>query len=173
MEDLAPKKQEFQLEIDVIINDQRWVEKLNSIDMAVDIDQMIRNAVLTVLAVAKPEQSGAAEICIVFSNDAEICELNKQWRQNDSATNVLSFPQIEPFTPVCGLLGDIILAYETIEKEAQNQQIAFLDHVTHLVVHGFVHILGYDHQNDKEALEMEGMETKILAQLNIEDPYAN
>jgi len=169
MEDLAPKNQDFPLEIDVIINDERWVEK----PFAIDIDEMIRNAVLTVLAVAKPEQTGAAEICIVFSSDAEICELNKQWRQKDSATNVLSFPQIEPFAPVCGLLGDIILAYETVEKETENLQIAFADHLIHLVVHGFVHILGYDHQNDKEALEMESLETKILAQLNIEDPYAN
>jgi len=171
MKNLSPEKQDlaFDFDIDVIINDERWAQKFS----AIDIDQMIRNAVLTALAVAKPEQTGAAEICIVFSNDNEICELNKQWRHKDSATNVLSFPQIEPFAPICGLLGDIILAYETVEKETQNQQIAFLDHVSHLVVHGFVHILGYDHQNDKEALEMESLETKILACLQIEDPYAD
>ena len=84
---------------------------------------------------------------------------------------MLSFPQIEPFSPVLGILGDITLARETLEREAAEQGVSFTDHYTHLVVHGFLHILGYDHVDENEALVMEGLETQILATLGIEDPY--
>jgi probable rRNA maturation factor len=108
---------------------------------------------------------------VVLTNDAEQQELNRQWRGIDKPTNVLSFPQIEPFDPLTGLLGDVILARETLEREAAELGISFHDHFTHLVVHGFLHILGYDHLDDEEALEMEGLETQILASLDIADPY--
>jgi probable rRNA maturation factor len=85
---------------------------------------------------------------------------------------VLSFPQIEPFGPVVGILGDIILARETLEREAAELGKPFNEHFTHLVVHGFLHILGYDHIQDDEALVMEDLETQILAGLGISDPYA-
>lgn len=104
-------------------------------------------------------------------DDASQRELNKQWRQIDKPTNVLSFPQIEPFSPVLGLLGDITLARETLEREAAELGKSFTDHFTHLVVHGFLHILGYDHIDESEALVMEGLETQILATLGIDDPY--
>jgi probable rRNA maturation factor len=104
-------------------------------------------------------------------DDAEQRALNRQWRQIDKPTNVLSFPQIEPFSPVVGILGDITLARETLEREALELGKSFADHYTHLVVHGFLHILGYDHIEDDEALVMEGLETQILATLGIEDPY--
>lgn len=97
--------------------------------------------------------------------------LNRDWRQIDKPTNVLSFPQIEPFGPVVGILGDITLARETLEREAADLGKSFTDHFTHLVVHGFLHILGYDHIEDDEALVMEGLETQILAILGIDDPY--
>lgn len=84
---------------------------------------------------------------------------------------MLSFPQIEPFGPVTGILGDIVLARETLEREAEELGKPFNDHYTHLVVHGFLHILGYDHIEEAEALVMEGLETKILATLGIPDPY--
>lgn len=104
-------------------------------------------------------------------DDAGQQALNKEWRGIDKPTNVLSFPQIEPFSPVLGILGDITLARETLEREAAEQVVSFTDHYTHLVVHGFLHILGYDHVDEKEALVMEGLETQILATLGIEDPY--
>ena len=116
---------------------------------------------------------GAAELAIVLTNDEEQHALNQQWRGKDSSTNVLSFPQIEPFGPVVGLLGDITLARETLEREAAEQGVTFEAHFTHLVVHGFLHILGYDHLTDAEALQMEGLETQILASLGVEDPYAD
>lgn len=116
---------------------------------------------------------GVAELAIVLTNDEEQHALNQQWRGKDSSTNVLSFPQIEPFGPVRGILGDITMARETLEREAIQQGTSFPDHFTHLVVHGFLHILGYDHLTDAEALQMEGLETLILASLGIADPYAD
>lgn len=115
--------------------------------------------------------TGVAELSIVLLDDAEQQVLNRDWRQIDKPTNVLSFPQIEPFGPVMGILGDITLARETLEREAADLGKSFTDHFTHLVVHGFLHILGYDHIDDDEALVMEGLETQILASLGIDDPY--
>jgi len=109
----------------------------------------------------------------VLSDDAEQRQLNKQWRGIDKSTNVLSFPQLAPFAPVVGLVGDIILARETLEREAAEMGIAFQAHFTHLVVHGFLHLLGYDHVEDSEAERMESLETRILATLGIADPYAD
>ena len=116
--------------------------------------------------------TGAAEVSIVLTDDAEQRELNRQWRGIDKSTNVLSFPQIAPFGSVSGLVGDIILARETLEREAAEMGVSFDDHFTHLLVHGFLHLLGYDHMQDDEALVMEGLETKILATLGVADPYA-
>lgn len=115
--------------------------------------------------------AGVAELSIVLLDDAEQQVLNRDWRQIDKPTNVLSFPQIEPFAPVAGILGDITLARETLEREAADLGKSFTDHYTHLVVHGFLHILGYDHIDDEEALVMEGLETQILATLGIDNPY--
>lgn len=115
--------------------------------------------------------AGIAELSIVLMDDASQQALNLQWRQIDKPTNVLSFPQIEPFSPVLGLLGDITLARETLEREAVELGKTLNDHFTHLVVHGFLHILGYDHIDESEALVMEGLETQILATLGIDDPY--
>ena len=152
------------LDIAVIRNDEAWPENL---------DARAEEAVLAALSLAKPKITGAAELSIVLTNDAEQQELNRQWRGKDSSTNVLSFPQIEPFGPVAGLLGDITLAHETLVREAEEQGVSLADHFTHLVVHGFLHILGYDHLTDAEALQMESLETQILASLGIADPYAD
>lgn len=152
------------IDIAVIINDEAWPENLEA---------RAEEAVRAAVKLAKPKVKGAAELSIVLTNDAEQQELNRQWRGKDSSTNVLSFPQIEPFGPVVGLLGDITLARETLEREAAEQGTSFADHFTHLVVHGFLHILGYDHLTDAEALQMESLETQILASLGVEDPYAD
>ncbi len=117
--------------------------------------------------------SGAAELSVVLTDDAEQRELNRQYRGIDKPTNVLSFPQIEPFSPIRGLIGDIILARETLEREAQELDKPLAEHFTHLVVHGFLHILGYDHIAEDEALQMESLETQILAGLGIADPYGD
>lgn len=136
------------------------------------LDARAEQAVRAALEQSKARVTGAAELSIVLTDDAEQRVLNRDWRGIDKSTNVLSFPQIEPFGPVSGLLGDIILARETLVKEADEQGVSFDDHFTHLVVHGFLHLLGYDHIQDDEALQMEGLETQILASLGVADPYA-
>jgi probable rRNA maturation factor len=130
-------------------------------------------AVREAFARSGAELAGVAELSIVLTNDAEQQVLNRDWRGIDKPTNVLSFPQIESDGPVVGILGDVILARETLEREAAELGISFTDHFTHLVVHGFLHILGFDHEDDEEALEMEGLETEILAALGIADPYGD
>ena len=154
----------YPLEIAIIRNDEAWPEQL---------DGLAERAVLEALKQSDAKVTGAAELSVLLTNDEEQQALNKQWRGKDSSTNVLSFPQIEPGDPVVGLLGDITMARETLIREAEEQGVSFEDHFTHLVVHGFLHILGYDHLDDDEAAEMEGLETSILATLGIDDPYAD
>jgi probable rRNA maturation factor len=137
------------------------------------LDQLAREAILQALKQARAQMSGVAEVSLVLTDDAHQRILNRDWRQIDKPTNVLSFPQIQPFTPLAGLIGDITLARETIAREADEMEISFADHFTHLVVHGFLHLLGYDHLTDDEALQMEGLETQILASLGIADPFAD
>jgi probable rRNA maturation factor len=115
--------------------------------------------------------TGICELSIVLTDDAEQQQLNREWRGIDKPTNVLSFPQIEPFGPLNGIIGDIVLAQETLEREAAELGKPLTDHFSHLVVHGFLHILGYDHIEEEEALRMESLETRILATLGIPDPY--
>lgn len=152
------------LEIAVIRNADGWPDHF---------DALAERAVRAALEGASPRIAGAAEISILLTDDEEQRELNAQWRGKDSSTNVLSFPQIEPFGPVVGLLGDITLARETLEREARELDKSLEDHFTHLVVHGFLHILGYDHIDEAEALQMEGLEAHILKGLGIADPYAD
>ncbi len=116
------------------------------------------------------------EVSLVLSDDARVQDLNREWRGKDSATNVLSFPAYDDEQPDLPegaplLLGDIILAYETCVAEADRDQISVSDHLTHLVVHGVLHLLGYDHLTDEETDEMEALEISILAKLGIENPY--
>lgn len=132
---------------------------------------MAERAVFEALARSGARVAGVAEVSIVLTDDAAQQQLNRQWRGIDKSTNVLSFPQIEPFAPVSGLLGDIVLARETLEREAAELGKPLDHHFTHLVVHGFLHLLGYDHVEESDALQMERLETQILASLGIPDPY--
>ena len=122
----------------------------------------------------------AIEISLKLSDDAEVHALNKAYRDKDKSTNVLSFPQIQPDLLETlantddgeALLGDIILAYETCKADADAKDISFSNHVTHLVVHGTLHLLGYDHENETDAAVMENIEINALATLGIANPYA-
>ena len=115
-----------------------------------------------------------SEVSLLFTDNATIKELNAQWRAKDKPTNVLSFPAfpLKPGMALMPLLGDIVLAFETVQSEAKQEHKPFDNHVSHLVVHGLLHLLGYDHETDIEAEEMEAIERKILARLAIPDPYA-
>jgi probable rRNA maturation factor len=120
----------------------------------------------------------AAEVAVLLCDDATIAALNAQWRGREEPTNVLSFPAppasdpsaSDPSAPV--RLGDIAIACETVVREAREQGRTVSEHLAHLAVHGFLHLLGYDHQTDGEAEDMEALEREILATLGISDPYA-
>ncbi|MEI2300757.1 rRNA maturation RNase YbeY [Ensifer sp. MJa1] len=115
------------------------------------------------------------ELSLVFTDDASIRAINAEWRNQDKPTNVLSFPAF-PVTPGAmpgPMLGDIIVARETLEREAVELDKSFDAHLTHLLVHGFLHLFGYDHMEDDEAERMEGLETRILARLGLSDPYGD
>jgi probable rRNA maturation factor len=137
----------------------------------VALDGLAQEAIAHALLQSKAAIVGPSEVALVLSNDSKQRALNKKWRGKDQTTNVLSFAQLEPFSPLSGLLGDIVLARQTVASEAQNQQKSFEHHFVHLVVHGFLHILGYDHLDDKQADEMESLETAILTGLGVPDPY--
>jgi len=116
---------------------------------------------------------GHAEVSIVLADDAQIRDLNHRWRGKDSATNVLSFPAPDSPHDKARFLGDIILAFETIEREAADEAKPLAHHVAHLAVHGTLHLLGYDHENDSDADAMERRERDILARIGVPDPYAS
>lgn len=151
------------LNLEFSIEDERWTDQHCAV---------IETAILRAASVELGTDGPPAELSILLTNDVAQHALNKQWRQKDSSTNVLSFPQIEPFSDPAGLLGDVSFAYETIIREADEQAKTLDHHLAHLAVHSFLHILGYDHISDSDALEMERRETDILATMNIANPYA-
>jgi probable rRNA maturation factor len=121
---------------------------------------------------------GEAELAVMLTDDAGIRTLNNNWRGVHKPTNVLSFPALQPTgnggpDDAPRMLGDIAIAYETTRKEADDEQKPFDHHLSHLAVHGFLHLIGYDHENDDDAEAMETLEQQILAQLGIPDPYAD
>lgn len=126
-------------------------------------------------------QDMAVELSIKLSDDAEVQGLNAAYRGKDKPTNVLSFPMIQPDLLEAAantddgelLLGDIILAHETCAREAAARGIALADHATHLIVHGTLHLLGLDHENDAEAEAMEALEIRALETLGLADPYGD
>ena len=142
-----------------------------------DAEAIIHRAIATAAEVANAGL-GEAELAVMLTDDAGIRTLNRNWRGIDKPTNVLSFPALSP-TGGSGpddaprMLGDIAIAYQTTRKEADDEQKPFDHHLSHLAVHGFLHLIGYDHEKDDDAEAMETLEQRILAQLGIPDPYAD
>ncbi|MEM8724511.1 MAG: rRNA maturation RNase YbeY [Pseudomonadota bacterium] len=142
--------------------------------------EALAERVSTSAAYAAPELANPClAASILFTTDAEVHALNREWRQRDKPTNVLSFPmltrdellELEPEGPPI-MLGDIALAYETCAREADEKGIALEHHAAHLIVHGLLHLAGYDHvHSDAEAEAMEALETAALAKMGIADPY--
>lgn len=131
--------------------------------------------------VASELDNSRLTVSILFSSDARIHELNREWRQRDKPTNVLSFPMLErtdlvhldPDEGPPEMLGDIALAYETCAREAEEKGIPLEHHATHLILHGLLHLAGYDHEiSDEDAEKMEALEVKALALLGIDNPYS-
>lgn len=157
------------LSIDVLVQSPRWKARPRAA-------ARVRRALQTAAAAVS---TAPAELAIVLTDDSGIRVLNREWRKIDAPTNVLSFPAtVEARVPAAGrraaprLLGDIVLAYETVAREAAAERKPFDHHLVHLAVHGFLHLLGHDHATEREAAKMERLETAILAQLGIPDPYA-
>lgn len=157
------------------IGDAAWPDDLP------DVEGLVRQAVRAAAGLLPPEAKGWAgtEISVVLADDATVRALNRDYRGRDAATNVLAFPGLEMIggrapAPVAGpaLLGDVVLARETVGREAAAQGKSLADHVRHLVVHGVLHLLGFDHDTDAAASDMETREIVILAGLGIADPYA-
>ena len=163
--------------VDTIIEDPRW----QGIALPVLADKA---ATATFAALGLPE--AGFSLCVMGCDDARIAGLNGEFRLKGTATNVLSFPSENRMAEATGLapdlpepgdandpeeLGDIAISYDTCAREAAEQGKDMSQHVTHLVVHGILHLLGYDHIDDSDADVMEGLETRILAGLGIDDPY--
>jgi len=150
-----------------------------------EVESLVRQAARAAAAVLSPGVPGAngwaeAEVSVMLADDAAVRALNRDYRGHDTATNVLAFPGIEMVRgraagPVAGppLLGDVVLARQTVRRAAAAQGKALADHVQHLVVHGVLHLLGFDHDTDAAAADMEMREIAILASLGVADPYAD
>jgi probable rRNA maturation factor len=162
------------LDIAISIESESWTAELPG------IADHVERAAIAALNAACPTLTEAA-VGVLLADDATIHAMNRDWRSIDAPTNVLSFPATDtkpgetPRAAHAGpplMLGDVALAFETCAREAREQAIPFADHVGHLVVHGTLHLLGYDHEDDIEAEVMEALEARILETLDIPDPYA-
>ncbi|HLW90713.1 MAG TPA: rRNA maturation RNase YbeY [Roseiarcus sp.] len=137
------------------------------------IEELVERAILAAARDAGVALQEGAEVSVQLVDDRQIRALNARWRRIDKATNVLSFPAASPGALASSpLLGDIVVGYETVRREADDEGLGFNDHVAHLVVHGFLHLIGFDHQEADEAQRMERLETRILGEIGIADPYA-
>lgn len=157
-------------EIDIAVEDERWVEALP------DLEALVARAVEAGLAALPDSEAGPVEVSVLLTDDEEVRSLNRQWRGKDKPTNVLSFPA--PAQPLPGgmarPLGDVVLAYDTLVRESAEQSKPLAHHLAHLLVHGTLHLLGQDHETgDAQAEAMEALEIVALATLGVPDPYAD
>lgn len=160
------------IEIDVSVAEPQWSESF------LDVETIARLAMtITVHSAMMPKkiENRDLEASIVLANDDLAHVLNREYRGMDKPTNVLSFANLDSDDPMPEEgpypLGDIILSYQTIDRESTEQGKFFKDHFTHMVVHGTLHLLGYDHQTEDEATIMETLEIRILEKMNIQNPY--
>ena len=152
------------MQIEVIVRSARWRKRPNA-------KTIVKKAVL---AAAYAVSTPPAELAIVLGDDSAIRALNRDWRGKNAPTNVLSFPAAAAGKrrSASPYIGDIVIAYQTVAREAVAEGKPFSHHLAHLAIHGFLHLLGYDHENDRDAHRMERLERKILKRMAIPDPYA-
>jgi probable rRNA maturation factor len=155
----APSRRTAAPSIDIAVASPLW-------DTQASAAQIVRDAIA---AAAAATASPSGEVSVVLTDDASIQKLNRDWRGIDKPTNVLSFPAAKPGG--AAFLGDIVIAYETLARECADEDKVFLHHLAHLTVHGFLHLIGYDHQIDSDADAMEGLESKIMRIMKMPDPY--
>jgi probable rRNA maturation factor len=160
--------------IDLSVNDNIWDTKLKSLENKIPtIVDLIMNKLDLIT-------HSNIELSIILTNDNEIQKLNLEYLGKNKPTNVLSFPAhnfdankiSSSLNENILSLGDIVISYDTLEKERIKQNISFVDHFVHLLIHSFLHLLGFDHMTEKEAEEMEKLEIAILAEFGIQSPYA-
>lgn len=149
------------LTVDVLVQSPQWKQQRGAV-------AAVRKAIN---AAADEISTPSGEVVVVLTDDAAIRTLNKQWRNIDKPTNVLSFQPAKPSAMQGTIFGDIVIAYETLARESDAEDKTFLHHLSHLAVHGFLHLMGYDHQNDSDAETMEELERAVLARLRMPDPY--
>jgi len=151
------------LEVDVSISCPAWTAALPG------AQDLCRDAALAAFLVAAPDVAWA-EASLLLTDDAMVRDLNRTYRGQDKPTNVLAFPGLDdaraPGAPT--MLGDVVVAFETTTAEAARSHTALADHLSHLVVHGILHLLGHDHETDADAERMEGLESRVLASLGVE-----
>lgn len=159
-------------EIDVTVAEPEWISSY------LDVEQVACEAMKKALFMAllpRPLEGRLLEASIVLANDDLVQVLNRTYRNKDKPTNVLTFASMDSDDPVPDEghypLGDVILSYQTIDREAREQGKFFKDHFVHMVVHGTLHLLGYDHETEDEANIMESLEIRILEKMNIQNPY--
>lgn len=164
--------------VDLVVNQEAWEET------GLELDDFAEDVIAQALAMAEvPEEldDREIEVCVVLTDDTEIHALNRDFRNMDKPTNVLSFANLESdsaddelaMTDMPFSLGDVIIAWETMQREALEQNKKFEHHLRHMLVHGTLHLLGYDHMTEEEAAEMEGLEIRILEKMGVENPYAD
>ncbi len=172
---ISDSRDDYILDIDFEVQDNAWNNKLEELT---DLTIKISKEVLRKAGLSKHIKN--AEISVMLTDNDSIQKLNLQYRGKDKATNILSFPAQDTilkqsdelkFPDGFVMLGDIVFAYRTVEDEAQMQGKDFNNHFSHLLVHGILHLLGYDHQSDQETMEMENIEVEILSSFNIKSPY--
>ncbi len=163
------------LNLDVNIQLDEWLTAIPEIELV--IEKTTRHVLE---ATGLSEYANSIEVSILLTDDEAIKALNDEYRDKDKPTNVLSFPQEEMDPDAYDewdgkdvVLGDVICALETIKHEAQEQDKELLHHFTHMLVHGILHLQGHDHGTEREAEEMEALETEILEDLSIPDPYSD
>ncbi len=155
---------------DISIDDPAWSKK------RLGLQKMLESVLSDTWRQIKGKSKASPLISVVFTNDKAIRKINKKFRGKDKPTNVLSFqiwPDPSALPPTIIPAGDLVFAFETIEREALENDISFKHHLTHLMIHGFLHLFGYDHMNDAEAEIMEALEAKILKKMGIKNPYAD
>ncbi len=159
------------INIDISVTCLLWREAVSEVE---DIcRQAVRAAVLATLKLSTMTIA-QAEVSLVLSDNTFIQGLNRQYRNIDRPTNVLAFPGNDPqmnASPMPIVLGDVVVAFESALAEAREENKSLADHLRHLVVHGTLHLLGFDHQNDADADEMETLEIKVLSSLGVGNPY--
>ena len=157
----------MKFELEITIEDTRWSDIAN-------LKHVATQAISSAYGESECDLESGFVVSMLFCSDSRIKDLNREWRHQDKATNVLSFPAPQDLViEECLVLGDLALSYETVLRESETEEKKIVDHLSHLIIHGFLHLLGFDHETESDAEEMEWIERRSLAKIGIMDPYAN